>query len=48
MDPVVLGQWFNQQRLRSYTGMRHYDKYGAGWFNRVLKLIDIVHELESK
>jgi lysozyme family protein len=42
-DPEILSRWFNQQRLRYYIGVRDFDKYGAGWFNRVMKLIDIVN-----
>lgn len=44
MDPVYLSRVYNQERLRHYIGVRHFDKYGAGWFNRVFKLVDLVHD----
>ncbi len=46
-NPVYLSRLFNQERLRSYVGMRNFDKYGAGWYNRVLKLIDLIYQTEN-
>lgn len=35
---------FNSERVRSYVGMRNYDKYGAGWINRVFRLVNLTKE----
>lgn len=34
-DPKYLSATFNAQCALSYTGMRHFDDYGRGWFNRL-------------
>lgn len=39
---------FNSERVRSYVGMRNYDKYGAGWINRVFRLVDHVQHHEHQ
>lgn len=46
-NPTGLSVMFNQERLRSYIGVRGFDKYGPGWFNRVLRLINHVSKLED-
>jgi lysozyme family protein len=39
---------FNSERVRSYVGMRNYDKYGAGWINRVFRLVGHVEDFKSR
>ena len=45
-DVSYICRIFNQVRLRHYMGVRGFDTTGAAWYNRVLELIDLVHEFE--
>ncbi len=45
-DVDALCVLFNTERVRSYMGMRNYDKYGRGWLNRVFRLIDRAHAVD--